>query len=76
MRGSCRSGLSETFAICIRYIDGRPRRACGSKIHDGAHVVIINNVTGDVTVIQFWSYESVTLSGAGRLRIMHRSRHD
>lgn len=34
------------------------------EIHDGAHVVITNNIARDVTVIQFRSYESGTLSDA------------
>ena len=34
------------------------------EIHDGAHVVITNNIAKDVTVIQFRGYENGTLSGA------------
>ncbi len=34
------------------------------EIHDGAHVVITNNIARDVTVIQFRSYENGTLSDA------------
>lgn len=34
------------------------------EIHDGAHVVITNNIAKDVTVIQFRSYENGTLSDA------------
>lgn len=33
------------------------------EIHDGAHVVITNNIEKDVTVIQFRGYENGTLSG-------------
>ena len=51
MAGPYRSGLSETFAIFIRHAVWSPRRTCGSEIYDGAHAMITNNITGDVTVI-------------------------
>ena len=41
----------------------RPRRTCENEIHDAAHAVIPNNIMGDMTVIQFRSYESAALSG-------------
>jgi len=34
------------------------------EIHDGAHVILTNNVARDVDVIQFRGYENGTLSGA------------
>ncbi len=34
------------------------------EIHDGAHVILTNNIARDVDVIQFRGYENGTLSGA------------